>query len=321
MMGNRSCAAPVNNRGVALITALLIVALATTAAVTMVSRQQLDIRRTGNILQMEKNYLLVQRAEDIAAHFLRFDVQNNNIDIEADWAVLEGQKIDLEDGAKVSGTLTDMQGRFNINSMVNSNATIAGQALQQFRNLLDAINQDPLLANAVVDWIDGDSNGTPVGSEPNYFGKDPAYLAANQPMFSRSELLLVDGFNTAIYEQLKGYVSTLSPSVYQINVNTVSAEVLRSLAIGISPNDPLAIRAANDLINARGTGGFADVPAVIANSASATLGLTAGGLSVDSHYFMVNSTIEVEQTELEMHSLLYRNDTNIEALARAQGKY
>ena len=44
-------------RGVALITALLVVALATVAAVAMATRQQLDIRRTGNLLHGEQAYL------------------------------------------------------------------------------------------------------------------------------------------------------------------------------------------------------------------------------------------------------------------------
>lgn len=43
--------------GVALITAMLVVALASVAAVAMTSRQQLDIRRTGNILHADQAYL------------------------------------------------------------------------------------------------------------------------------------------------------------------------------------------------------------------------------------------------------------------------
>ena len=41
-------------RGVALITALLITAIATIAAVAMASRQQIDIRRTGNIIDIDR---------------------------------------------------------------------------------------------------------------------------------------------------------------------------------------------------------------------------------------------------------------------------
>ena len=60
-------------RGVALVTALLVVALATVAAVAMASRQQLDVRRTANLLQGDQAYVYAQAVEDWARVVLKRD--------------------------------------------------------------------------------------------------------------------------------------------------------------------------------------------------------------------------------------------------------
>ncbi len=307
-------AMPGNSRGVALITALLIVALAITAAVTMVSRQQLDIRRTGNLLQMEQSYLYVQWAEDFSAHILRDDLDTSTVDIETeDWAT-ELPPMPVE-GGSIAGKLTDMQSRFNINSMVQAGAPSV-RAIDRFRNLLTVLGENPDLAYAVVDWIDSDRNGYPVGSEPSYYGKEPAYLAANRAMASPSELLLVEGFTTEIYKLLKDHVSALPETVTGINVNTASAEVLMSLARGITRID------ADALISARGVDGFLTVNDFVADAAIAGRGVTTDGLDVSSSYFMVNSIIELGQAHLQMQSLIHRESpTNIYTVARAQGTY
>ena len=58
-------------QGVALITALLVVAIAAVAAVSMASRQQLDIRRTGGLLHGEQAWAYVNGAETWARAVLR----------------------------------------------------------------------------------------------------------------------------------------------------------------------------------------------------------------------------------------------------------
>ena len=76
-------------RGVALITALLIVALATIAAVAMASRQQLDVRRTANILDGDQAFFYALGVESWARRILVRDQRDGQIDHPGeDWAQL-----------------------------------------------------------------------------------------------------------------------------------------------------------------------------------------------------------------------------------------
>ena len=53
-------------QGVALVTALLVVALATVAAVAMATRLHVDVRRTANLVHGEQSYAYALAAESWA---------------------------------------------------------------------------------------------------------------------------------------------------------------------------------------------------------------------------------------------------------------
>ena len=63
-------------KGVALITAMLIASLASIAAVAMVSRQNLDIRRTENMLEADKAYMYALAAESWVTQILVEDLRD-----------------------------------------------------------------------------------------------------------------------------------------------------------------------------------------------------------------------------------------------------
>ncbi len=111
-------------RGVALVTALLVVALATVAAVAMASRQQLDVRRTANLLQGDQAYVYAQAVEDWARVVLKRDAEDNQIDkLDDDWA----QRLSpiVVPGGQVDGFIIDLQGRFNLNNLVKPDGQLS----------------------------------------------------------------------------------------------------------------------------------------------------------------------------------------------------
>ena len=226
-------------RGVALITALLVIALVTAAAVAMASRQQLDIRRTANILQRDQAYVYAEGAEIMARAVLaKDDLATDHR--EEDWGK-GGVSIPFQ-GGLLTGTLEDLQGRFNLNNVVQKNGTVSLPDVDRLIRLLQILkNKKPDdehwkkaepsdLAHAVVDWIDPDNNVTsPGGAEDSdYLQTDRPYRTANAPMAASSELLLVRGFTPAIYRDVAPYVTALSEHTL-INVNTAKLELLRAL--------------------------------------------------------------------------------------------
>ena len=106
-------------QGVALITVMLILALATILAVSMSSRQQLDIHRSANVFNFEQAYQYVLGGESWAKQILKRDFNDNKIDsFEDDWAtVLPPLPIE---GGQMSGQIEDLQARFNLNNLVQN---------------------------------------------------------------------------------------------------------------------------------------------------------------------------------------------------------
>jgi general secretion pathway protein K len=109
--------------------------------------------------------------------------------------------------------------------VLRNNATDKGV----FRNLLQSQSYDPELINAVLDWMDSDSEARPGGAEDiDYLQLPTPYRAANQKMTSVDELRLVRGFTPEMVEKLRPFLAAL-PTATDINVNTAPPEVLSAL--------------------------------------------------------------------------------------------
>lgn len=234
-------------RGVAIITAMLVIALGSITMVAISSRQQLDMQRERNegIIQQARAFGV--SGERFAAALLYRDRQDalreNTDSLDDDWAqTIPPVPID---NASIQGCIVDMQGRFNLNNLVNAEGLPVGFFVTQLKRLFSELNIDPAKADAVLDWVDSDLNATiPEGAEDDYYtGLESGYRAANAPFVSVSELQLVKGFSSAIEEETEDY-QRLLPHIAAlptlnghtpINVNTATPEVLASLSDALKP--------------------------------------------------------------------------------------
>jgi general secretion pathway protein K len=248
--------------GVALITALLVVALATVAAVAMATRQQLDIHRTGNLLHGEQAYAYALGAESWARVVLARDLKDTQIDtLQEDWAIRP--PVSLVEGGSVVGRILDMQGRFNVNNLVDSAGEADEGAVESYKRLLNTLDLEEALADPLVDWIDKDiSERFPDGAEDqHYLLLKVPYRVANRRLADISELRLVKGYEPDIVAKLRPHVVAL-PEATAINVNTATAEVLTSLAEGLALSDAESLVEARDDAVFEGTKDFLDHPAM-----------------------------------------------------------
>lgn len=290
-----------SQRGVALITVLLIVALATTVAVAMTARQQYDIRRAGNLLHAEQAGLYLQGAEAWAAQVLRRDREEGEIDhLFEDWAnVLPPIPID---GGQISGVIEDRQGRFNLNNLWR-HGRVDDEALAQLRRLLIVLSLDPALAEAIADWVDADINTRfPGGAEDDhYLGLTPAYRSANRPLQQLGELRLVHGIDREVFETLAPHLTAL-PTRTRINVNTATAEVLASLA------DELSLAAAVQLVADRGEDGYGDLGSFLQHPVLAGIELDDRHIGLASEYFVLRPSVQFGRLSVSWQSLLQRDE-------------
>lgn len=313
---HRPAARPAHpQRGVALITALLVVALAATAAAAMISRNQLDIRRTENMLHFEQATAYAQGAEQWALAILRRDRKDGDTDtLDEDWATVL-PPVPVEGGG-LSGHIEDLQGRLNLNNLIKEGKP-SELDQKRLQRLLLMLELDPALAQALLDWLDPDIEPRyPDGAEDDvYSGLSPAYRTANGPLADISELRLIQGFDDKVMEKLTPYVCAL-PEYTPLNINTAPAMLLRTLADDVSEAD------IEGLLESRGEKGFASVQKFLEDKAFAGRELTEEGLALSSNYFMVHSLIYIGRIRLPMASLIHRAtvaDTRVLQRSREDG--
>ena len=300
--------------GVALITALLIVALATIVSVKISTDLQLDVRRTGNIISSEQAMLYNMEAEAWTRRILKQDREDNHIDhLEENWAI-EIPPLPVE-GGTIRGKLTDMQACININSLA-MNGEAATVAQERFKQLLSNLGQNRNLVQAVMDWIDSNLETLiPDGAEDSYYmNLENPYRTANTTMLSVSELRLVKGFEkNEVYETLAPWLCAID-AITSINVNTAPAEVLKSLASNITDRDAEAI------ITQRKEDPFNDINEFLNfNNLKENIQQTQN-LSVSTDYFLLETESLIGQARTLMYSIIKRGDKGeTVVVTRSQG--
>lgn len=235
---------PSKQRGVALLTAMFVVFLATFASVELVYSLQLAINRSAVVLGQRQAWYYAIGGEAWALDVLREDQEEDARSGEPavdwrgeDWATAL-QAVSIE-GGSVSGSITDLQGRFNINNLVEPEGGVDEAQVNQFRLLLRALGVEAeaveALPEAVTDWIDSDSITRPLGGAETseYLLETPPYRAPNAPIVDVSELRLVKGMTAETMALLRDHVCALPPGT-RLNVNTASKFLLMSLHADIS---------------------------------------------------------------------------------------
>lgn len=301
-------------RGVALLTVMLVVALATTTAVAMASRQQLDIRRTENTLYQGQALMYLYGVESWSMQFLAEDRRDNEIDHnDEDWAV-RLPPLPVE-GGQVQGYIEDLQGRFSLNSL-NLPDESGKLARERFERLLKQLDINTEVISTIQDWLDADIDARfPAGAEDDYYlGQDPAYRTANQNMLSPSELLLLKDLDKETYEKLHPHINTLAETT-PININTASAEVLMSLADDISKSD------IEGIIKKRDEEAYNSVEVFLAEDIFAGKNVSEEGLSVSSDYFLLVAQADIGHLQQMLNSIFERDDEGrIQVLLRSENE-
>jgi general secretion pathway protein K len=311
---------PRRQRGVALILAMLVMALVTAAVTAMAARQQLDIRRTANLLNQDQAYLYALAVETWGELLLQRDREHNRIDdLKEDWARLP-PPIHVE-GGSLSGRIEDLQGRFNLNDLI-VNGTPSAPNVARFRRLLEQLGLDPQRVQAVLDWLDPDQQPRfPSGAEDGYYlGLSPPYRAANRPMVSPTELLLVAGFTPKIYDRLAPFVTAL-PTHTLVNVNTAPAPVLAMLVPGLSLDDAKALVQARDVQPYQGPEDFLKQSAVQIwlQRDPALAPALRQAIGVASSYFLIRSAVRIGRARVFLDSVVHRDPNGETVIMRTRG--
>ena len=217
-------------RGVALITAIVLVAIATVLAVHIGTRAALDLRRTTGLAALDQGWQVALGAEAWAAEVLKDDEPTSDNLAEA-WAQpLPPLPID---GGEVRGALEDMQGRFNLNNLVTADRDINEKQVDVFRRLLVRVGAQERWAGMMADWLDDDTvpHGVDGAEDGTYLSQTPPYRSANVLVTTTTEMMALPGMTREEFEKIRPYVAAL-PVGTTINLCTAKAPLLGALFQG-----------------------------------------------------------------------------------------
>ncbi len=290
-------------RGVAVLTAMVVVTLGTMIAVNMMWTATVDQRRAAAGLAADQGLMYLQGAEAWAGDILRQDqVESPQSDHLGEQWALELPPLPVDGGA-IGGRLEDLQGRFNLNNLVTPQGEVDVIAQRQFERLLASLGLDASVAGAVIDWLDANGDASfPGGAEDGaYASATPPYRTPDGPITSPSELTAMTGFDADSFQVLLPYVTTL-PSGTLLNVNTASAPVLASLS------DDIDLALAASLVEQRGGAEFADIDATFGNLVDPDV---RGRMAGTSRYFLLTATVVLGTHQLTLYSLLERDPSGL----------
>ncbi len=220
-------------RGVALLTAVIVVALATVLAAAIAFDTTLVARRGAGATALDEALLLGGGTEAIAAYAIREQLRQPGSSVHADqlWAQPIGP-VEVEEGSGrfIEARLFDLQGRFNLNDLVDRAGSRNEVAVQVFERLLQNVGLEPIWAEQMVDWLDADDQPQPGGAEDAvYSSATPGYRPPNRAITSPSELLALRDFGAERYARIAPFVTAL-PRGTPINLCTASAALLDALS-------------------------------------------------------------------------------------------
>jgi general secretion pathway protein K len=302
-------------RGVALITALLIAALVAAIAAAALALQSREIARLERATDRAQLAAFLSGGFDWAKSVLAIDKRANKIDhLSENWAT-PLTAIPIE-GATVNGNMQDAQGQFNLNLLIqNGRADTAW--VNRYRALLVELKLPNDLADALVDWIDSDSDGQYEDSV--YLFLDPPYRAANRTLINTTELANVRGYTADVIVKLAPYISALPTNAKRtVNANTADAIVLRAV-LSTALTAPTGSDAKPQIIDTEKLKNFIEArktkPLENASELGAQLGLTNIGttqeaLTVESDFFTARFEVRQGQARLAGNALISRAQTS-----------
>lgn len=224
---------PHRQRGIALLTVLLVFGLATLVARDMLLIGFSDTRKAIALRDSRQAFYYALGGEAYARQLLwqdRDDDLAKGIDADGSddpWS-LEQLEFDIDEG-RLLIWVTDLQGRFNLANLRDQGGGSDPVALGQLVDILDKLDVDTELAYRLADWTDEDLDPAERGAEDEAYREGgAAMLVGNTLVAELGELNRMSTLSDEQYQNLCLRLTTL-PERTRLNINTASVDVVAAL--------------------------------------------------------------------------------------------
>lgn len=291
---------PTHERGAALLTVLMLVAVIATVSAGVLDRLTVATRLAGNAGVAAQQRQWLGFAENLAAVRLEDLAAANPAQTAAGTWLNVRREVRLPDGGRLTAMISDGGNCFNLNSLVRrgeNGSTVADPAMvTQLAGLLVLLGVDAGRAQGIAassaDWIDTDEVPLPGGAERSSY---PAqrWGPSDSLMVDTAEFGSVKGVSADLFTLVRPFICTLpvaAPST--LNANTLLPEQAALLAM-LAP-DKLGILQARAAISARPAAGFTSSVDFWNSPALANLNLQAAAteqVRVSSKWFVLDAEV------------------------------
>lgn len=315
MKSRRSTIPRARRRGAALLTALIIVALVATLGAGMMWQQWRAVQVESAERSRTQSRWILLGALDFSRLILREDAKSGGVDSFADqWAnplqesrlstFLAADKQNTDDGpeAFLSGFITDVQSRYNLRNLVDSNGQVSTDDVQILERLFDFIGVAPALANTLAISIQQSvlaSSISQSGASSALQGTGLPQLSSNPPLMPETiDQLAWLGVDRYTIDKLKPFV-TLLPQSTPINLNTARKEVIAAVIPGLD------LAGAERLVQVRQNKPLQDPQDAVAILNLRTP-INPNQAGVSSNYFETRGRIRLEDRVIDQRFLVER---------------
>lgn len=323
-------------RGVALITVMLIVALCAVIASQMSARMQMQLQRSANMTFNQQAFWYAMAAEELTKRVLitAFEEDTEVTHLGQIWA--KGETTYPVEQGEITGEITDLQSCLNLNALrkpPDSSTTASSKELPArvaLETLLINLQMDGVsqfeaesMVESLTDWLDENDELTGSGGaeDNDYASREFPYLAANNFLASVNELRVIANFTPAIINEIAPYVCIIPFSEqHMININTIDAqqpELLQALLDSTAEE-------AEQVLGARGEEGFDTIddfynlPEIIKLKLSDSI---KEQFVVDSEYFTLKASTSFNNSFFAMKSVMkVTNNKYIDVISRTIGR-
>lgn len=292
--------------GAALLIAMTLVALVSTLAAGMVWQQHRAIQVESAERSRTQSAWILNGALDWARLILREDARSGGpTALSEPWATplaearlstfLAADKdnnVDAGPEAFLSGSITDLQSRYNLRNLVEAGKVVPAE-LAALQRLCEVAGSPTDTATRIAENLRAAWSGSDGGA----------------PIAPRSiDQLQWFGIDASVLERLRPYVDIL-PVRTTVNLNTADRDVIAAVSPGLDAG------AAQALVQARQRAAFKNLEAASALLATATL-LNDRDVGTNSSYFEVRGRLRLDDRVLEERSVVERRGLEVVSILR-----
>jgi general secretion pathway protein K len=299
-------------RGAALLSVLLLVAVMAVIAALMLDRLNLATRLAANGQAMTQARLYATSAETLAMARIKALVETSQ-ERTVDRSGLLGRDFPLPlPRGTVMARVDDAGNCFNLNSLVEADVQGALRlrlvGLGQMRALMKGLAipeaEAAIISDSIADWIDSDNAPAPNGAEDDsYQGRAVPYRTAGRLISDVSEIRAVRGMTPQFYERLRPWLCALpGADLSPINVNTLRPD--QALLLTMIAPQAIPAQRARAMLAARPALGWKSPDEALRGVGGEGAAVPLNQLQVRSRWFLLTQTVTVDSVSVEEQALI-----------------